>query len=95
MHSVFHVVFLLPFRMADSGSGDPSGQRVPTPGGSAIGLLMGRRPSAAISPGRLPSMRSRDLTLGGVKKVMHSVHYSSFYFTTNGSKCLHSSSHTE
>lgn len=56
--------------MADSGSGDPSGQRVPTPGGSAVGLLMGRRPSATISPGRLPSMRSRDLTLGGVKKVM-------------------------
>ncbi|XP_049434931.1 DNA-directed RNA polymerase III subunit RPC4 isoform X2 [Epinephelus fuscoguttatus] len=55
-------------RMADSGSGDPSGQRVPTPGGSGIGLLMGRRPPAAISTGRLPSMRSRDLTLGGVKK---------------------------
>ncbi|XP_040010307.1 DNA-directed RNA polymerase III subunit RPC4 [Xiphias gladius] len=54
--------------MADSGSGDPSGQRVPAPGGSSIGLLMGRRPSATISPGRLPSMRSRDLTLGGVKK---------------------------
>ncbi|XP_029296232.1 LOW QUALITY PROTEIN: DNA-directed RNA polymerase III subunit RPC4 [Cottoperca gobio] len=55
--------------MADSGSGDPSGQRVPTtPGGSGTGLLMGRRPPAAISTGRLPSMRSRDLTLGGVKK---------------------------
>ncbi|KAL6114451.1 polr3d [Pungitius sinensis] len=54
--------------MADSGSGDPSGQRVPTPGGSGRGLLMGRRPPAAISTGRLPSMRSRDLTLGGVKK---------------------------
>ncbi|XP_070820778.1 DNA-directed RNA polymerase III subunit RPC4 [Chaetodon trifascialis] len=54
--------------MADSGSGDPSGQRVPTPGGSSLGLLVGRRPSAAISPGRLPTMRSRDLTLGGVKK---------------------------
>lgn len=57
------------FRMADSGSGDPSGQRVPTPGGSGRGLLTGRRPPAALSPGRLPSMRSRDLTLGGVKKV--------------------------
>lgn len=55
--------------MADSGSGDPSGQRVPTPGGSSMGLLMGRRPPTAISTGRLPSMRSRDLTLGGVKKV--------------------------
>ncbi|GAA6220947.1 DNA-directed RNA polymerase III subunit RPC4 [Lates japonicus] len=54
--------------MADSGSGDPSGQHVPAAGGSSIGLLMGRRPSNAISPGRLPSMRSRDLTLGGVKK---------------------------
>lgn len=57
--------------MADSGSGDPSGQRVPTPGGSAVGLLMGRRPTANISSGRLPSMRSRDLTLGGVKKVVY------------------------
>ncbi|XP_038560631.1 DNA-directed RNA polymerase III subunit RPC4 [Micropterus salmoides] len=54
--------------MADSGSGDPSGQRVPTPGGSSMGQLMGRRPPTAISTGRLPSMRSRDLTLGGVKK---------------------------
>ncbi|XP_026178258.1 DNA-directed RNA polymerase III subunit RPC4 [Mastacembelus armatus] len=54
--------------MSDSGSGNSSGQRVPTPGGTGAGLLMGRRPSAAISPGRLPSMRPRDLTLGGVKK---------------------------
>ncbi|XP_030271591.1 DNA-directed RNA polymerase III subunit RPC4 [Sparus aurata] len=53
--------------MADSGSGDSSGQRAPTPGGSNAGLLTGRRPTA-ISQGRLPSMRSRDLTLGGVKK---------------------------
>lgn len=53
--------------MADSGSGESSGQRVPNPGGSGVGLLMGRR-SAGLSPGRLPSMRSRDLTLGGVKK---------------------------
>lgn len=29
---------------------------------------MGRRGSSGLSPGRLPSMRSRDLTLGGVKK---------------------------
>ena len=56
-------------RMADSGSGDSSGQRAPTPGGSNAGLLAGRRPTA-ISQGRLPSMRSRDLTLGGVKKVI-------------------------
>ncbi|XP_017272613.1 DNA-directed RNA polymerase III subunit RPC4 [Kryptolebias marmoratus] len=53
--------------MADSG--DASGQRPSTPGGGAnVGLMVGRRPSAGISPGRLPSMRSRDLTLGGVKK---------------------------
>ncbi|XP_028270258.1 DNA-directed RNA polymerase III subunit RPC4 [Parambassis ranga] len=54
--------------MADSS--DPGGQRVPTPGGSSssAGLLMGRRGAAGITAGRLPSMRSRDLTLGGVKK---------------------------
>lgn len=55
--------------MADSG--EPGGQRVPKPGesGSSTGLLMGRRGAAGITAGRLPSMRSRDLTLGGVKKV--------------------------
>ncbi|XP_072244340.1 DNA-directed RNA polymerase III subunit RPC4 [Leuresthes tenuis] len=53
--------------MADSG--DTNGQRVPTPGASgSMTLLTGRRPSSGISAGRLPSMRSRDLTLGGVKK---------------------------
>lgn len=57
------------FRMADLGSGDNSGQPVPNPGGRGRGALAGRRPSATISPGRLPSVRSRDLTLGGVKKV--------------------------
>lgn len=55
--------------MADLGSGDNNGQHVPNPRGSGRGVLAGRRPSAAISPGRLPTMRSRDLTLGGVKKV--------------------------
>ncbi|XP_044293628.1 DNA-directed RNA polymerase III subunit RPC4 [Varanus komodoensis] len=30
--------------------------------------LLGRRTTAPITPGRLPSIRSRDLTLGGVKK---------------------------
>ncbi|XP_029915038.1 DNA-directed RNA polymerase III subunit RPC4 [Myripristis murdjan] len=54
--------------MADPGSGEASGQRPPAPGGSGRGLLTGRRLPAAISPGRLPTMRSRDLTLGGVKK---------------------------
>lgn len=49
-------------------SGDPSGPpRTPHVGG-ARGLPMGRRLPASISPGRLPTMRSRDLTLGGVKK---------------------------
>lgn len=47
--------------MADSG--EASGQRVPTPG-----LLTGRRTTAGMAAARLPSMRSRDLTLGGVKK---------------------------
>uniref|UniRef100_A0A3B5MP12 Uncharacterized protein n=1 Tax=Xiphophorus couchianus TaxID=32473 RepID=A0A3B5MP12_9TELE len=53
--------------MADSG--DHSGQQAPGPGGrESVGPLMGRRPAAGISPGRLPSVRPRDLTLGGVKK---------------------------
>ncbi|XP_067084479.1 DNA-directed RNA polymerase III subunit RPC4 [Osmerus mordax] len=52
--------------MAEPGSSDAP--RTPTPGGSGRGMLMGRRLPATISPGRLPSMRSRDLTLGGVKK---------------------------
>lgn len=53
--------------MADSGSVDNSGP--PVSRGSGRGVVAGRRPSAAIPPGRLPTMRSRDLTLGGVKKV--------------------------
>lgn len=36
--------------------------------GGARGLLARRPPAPPISPGRLPSIRSRDLTLGGVKK---------------------------
>lgn len=55
--------------MADLGAGDNRGQHAPNPGGRGSAVLAGRRPSAAISPGRLPSVRSRDLTLGGVKKV--------------------------
>ncbi|XP_031676064.1 DNA-directed RNA polymerase III subunit RPC4-like [Oncorhynchus kisutch] len=56
--------------MAEPGSSNPGGpSHTPvTPGGSGRGLVMGRRLPATISPGRLPSMRSRDLTLGGVKK---------------------------
>ncbi|XP_068776947.1 DNA-directed RNA polymerase III subunit RPC4 isoform X2 [Struthio camelus] len=47
------------------GGGAPGSLRPGLPG--ARGLL-GRRPPAPLSPGRLPSIRSRDLTLGGVKK---------------------------
>ncbi|XP_030057873.1 DNA-directed RNA polymerase III subunit RPC4 [Microcaecilia unicolor] len=56
--------------MSDGGSSRDSG----APGGprsSVTGTrgLIGRRPcNAPITPGRLPSIRSRDLTLGGVKK---------------------------
>uniref|UniRef100_A0A8C7PEF5 DNA-directed RNA polymerase III subunit RPC4 n=1 Tax=Oncorhynchus mykiss TaxID=8022 RepID=A0A8C7PEF5_ONCMY len=39
-----------------------------TPGGSGRGLVMGRRLPATLSTGRFPSMRTKDLTLGGVKK---------------------------
>ncbi|KAM4644797.1 DNA-directed RNA polymerase III subunit RPC4 isoform 2-T2 [Amazona ochrocephala] len=52
--------------MAEGGSGDAGSGGSLRPG--ARGLL-GRRPGAPpITPGRLPSIRSRDLTLGGVKK---------------------------
>ena len=57
-------------RMADSGPGESSGQGMAAPGGSGRGSVVGRRIPSSISPGRLPTMRSRDLTLGGVKKVM-------------------------
>ncbi|XP_051524668.1 DNA-directed RNA polymerase III subunit RPC4-like [Myxocyprinus asiaticus] len=50
-----------------SGSGDSSWPPQ-TPVGGGRGLPMGRRLPASISSGRLPTMRSRDLTLGGVKK---------------------------
>ncbi|XP_034288815.1 DNA-directed RNA polymerase III subunit RPC4 [Pantherophis guttatus] len=46
-------------------SGDPESGRPSLP--PARGLI-GRRTPAPISAGRLPSIRSRDLTLGGVKK---------------------------
>lgn len=36
--------------------------------GEGRGVPVGRKLPASLSPGRLPSMRSRDLTLGGVKK---------------------------
>ncbi|XP_062817114.1 DNA-directed RNA polymerase III subunit RPC4 isoform X2 [Anolis carolinensis] len=51
---------------ASSSDPGPSGSVRPTL--PAARGLIGRRPTAAITPGRLPSIRSRDLTLGGVKK---------------------------
>ncbi|KAG7480678.1 hypothetical protein MATL_G00058860 [Megalops atlanticus] len=49
--------------MAEDGS-----SKTPIPSPAGRGLLVGRRLPATLSPGRLPTMRSRDLTLGGVKK---------------------------
>ncbi|KAM3925518.1 DNA-directed RNA polymerase III subunit RPC4 isoform 1-T1 [Leptodactylus fuscus] len=49
------------------GKNDPTPGVPRTPIGGARGLV-GRRPSAPLTPGRLPSIRSRDLTLGGVRK---------------------------
>ncbi|CAB1321961.1 unnamed protein product [Coregonus sp. 'balchen'] len=56
--------------MAEPGSSDPGGpsSTPATPGGSGRGLVMGRRLPATLSTGRFPSMRAKDLTLGGVKK---------------------------
>ncbi|XP_061448969.1 DNA-directed RNA polymerase III subunit RPC4 isoform X2 [Rhineura floridana] len=47
-------------------TGNPGGGNRPTL--TAARGLIGRRTTAPITPGRLPSIRSRDLTLGGVKK---------------------------
>ncbi|NXT26066.1 RPC4 polymerase, partial [Syrrhaptes paradoxus] len=55
--------------MAEGGSGDggsPSSLRPGLPG--TRGLLARRPAGPPLTPGRLPSIRSRDLTLGGVKK---------------------------
>lgn len=46
---------------------DPTPGVPRTPIAGARGLV-GRRPSTPVTPGRLPSIRSRDLTLGGVRK---------------------------
>ncbi|GAB0200232.1 DNA-directed RNA polymerase III subunit RPC4 [Grus japonensis] len=55
--------------MAEGGSGDTSSPGSLRPGLPGARGLLGRRPAAPpLSPGRLPSIRSRDLTLGGVKK---------------------------
>lgn len=50
-------------------AGEPSNAGGPRPLLSGGRGLIGRRPAPPLTPGRLPSIRSRDLTLGGVKKV--------------------------
>ncbi|XP_040202092.1 DNA-directed RNA polymerase III subunit RPC4 [Rana temporaria] len=50
--------------MADGAKNDSCPR---TPMAAARGLV-GRRPATPLTPGRLPSIRSRDLTLGGVRK---------------------------
>ncbi|NXF53817.1 RPC4 polymerase, partial [Oceanites oceanicus] len=55
--------------MAEGGSGETGSPGSLRPGLPGARGLLGRRPAAPpLSPGRLPSIRSRDLTLGGVKK---------------------------
>ncbi|KAM6395511.1 LOW QUALITY PROTEIN: DNA-directed RNA polymerase III subunit RPC4 [Rhynochetos jubatus] len=55
--------------MAEGGSGDTGSASSLRPGLPGARGLLGRRPAAPpLTPGRLPSIRSRDLTLGGVKK---------------------------
>lgn len=57
-------------RMAEGGPSDSSSPGSLRPGLPGARGLLGRRPAAPpLTPGRLPSIRSRDLTLGGVKKV--------------------------
>ncbi|XP_073445034.1 DNA-directed RNA polymerase III subunit RPC4 isoform X3 [Dendrobates tinctorius] len=58
---------IIPFCPRMSGKNDPTPGVPRTTIGGARGLV-GRRPSAPLTPGRLPSIRSRDLTLGGVRK---------------------------
>ncbi|NXB43194.1 RPC4 polymerase, partial [Leucopsar rothschildi] len=55
--------------MAEGGSGSSGSPGSLRPGLPGARGVLGRRPAAPpLSPGRLPSIRSRDLTLGGVKK---------------------------
>ncbi|XP_057240565.1 DNA-directed RNA polymerase III subunit RPC4 [Malurus melanocephalus] len=55
--------------MAEGGSGSSGSPGSLRPGLPGARGVLGRRPAApTVSPGRLPSIRSRDLTLGGVKK---------------------------
>lgn len=60
----------LPGKMSQgNAAGEPSAPGGPRPLLSGGRGLVGRRPAPPLTPGRLPSIRSRDLTLGGVKKV--------------------------
>ncbi|NXV91111.1 RPC4 polymerase, partial [Calonectris borealis] len=55
--------------MAEGSSGETNSPGSLRPGLPGTRGLLGRRPAAPpLTPGRLPSIRSRDLTLGGVKK---------------------------
>ncbi|NWW97585.1 RPC4 polymerase, partial [Caloenas nicobarica] len=55
--------------MAEGGSGDSGSPGSLRPGLPGARGVLGRRPTGPpLTPGRLPSIRSRDLTLGGVKK---------------------------
>nr|XP_047901726.1 DNA-directed RNA polymerase III subunit RPC4 isoform X2 [Anser cygnoides] len=54
--------------MAEGSSGDAGAPGSLRPGLPGARGLLGRRPAPPLGPGRLPSIRSRDLTLGGVKK---------------------------
>lgn len=68
--------------MATPGSGDSSSNSRPVTGG--LGAMLNPR-----TPGRLPAMRSRDLTLGGVKKVRpRSSHYTSYFIQSHNSKTV-------
>ena len=60
----------LPGNMSEgNAAGEPSAPGGPRTLLSGARGLIGRRPAPPLTPGRLPSIRSRDLTLGGVKKV--------------------------
>lgn len=67
------VAYFPPGTMSEgNAAGEPSNPGGPRPLLSGGRGLIGRRPAPPLTPGRLPSIRSRDLTLGGVKKVPES-----------------------
>lgn len=67
-------------RMAEGSSGDAGAGGSLRPGLPGARGLLGRRPAPPLSPGRLPSIRSRDLTLGGVKKASARFPKISFFY---------------